>query len=199
MSVRECTQCAAETRRGTRCKLRTCIYSEFCHTHTKQLFDLALKPSHIPNSGKGLFTLKPIPKNANIANYTGVVKTQEEYNANPSNYGIAISKGRIIDAASTQSAIGRYANDCRNINRQAGQCNGSNSRFVINNHTNPPSISLRATKNIIAGSEIYVSYGAAYWRDGSAPKKAPKKVAAPKAPRTQPKRDGARNKKLKKK
>ena len=133
MSIRGCTRCGASTRRGTRCKLRTCLYSEFCHAHTKQLFDLALRASHIQNSGKGLFTLKAIPNNANIANYTGDGKSLEEYNANPSDYAVAISRGRLIDAASTQSAIGRYANDCRNVNRQAGQCNGPNSRFVINN------------------------------------------------------------------
>ena len=164
MSVRECVQCSAPTRRGTRCKLRTCMYSEFCHAHTKQLFDLALKPSHIPGAGKGLFTLKSIARNANIAKYTGDVKTLAEYDASPSGYAVAINRNRVVDAASTQSALGRYVNDCRRANRRAGHCAGPNARFVVNNRHDPPIIWLRATKNIPAGSEIFVPYGAAYWR-----------------------------------
>ena len=177
MSVRECVQCSAQTRRGARCKNITCVYSEFCHAHTNQLFDLALKPSHIPGAGKGLFTSKAIAKNTNIARYTGDVKTLTEYNAKPSTYAVAISRKRVIDAASTQSAIGRYANDCRVANRRAGHCAGPNARFVVNNRHDPPIIWLRSTKNIPAGSEIFVPYGAAYWR-GTPNVKAKAKVKA---------------------
>lgn len=54
MSVKECVQCAAATKkgRGPRCKKTTCVYSEFCSAHTKSLFDLAPKPSGIPGAGK---------------------------------------------------------------------------------------------------------------------------------------------------
>jgi hypothetical protein len=47
---------------------------------------------------------------------------------NPSGY--AVARGRVIDAASTQSDLGRYVNDCRAANRRAGECNGSNARLA---------------------------------------------------------------------
>ena len=166
MSIKDCVQCSAATRHGNgpRCKNITCIYSEFCNTHTKALFDLSLKQSKIPVAGKGLFTTKTIAKNKNIARYTGDIKTVADYNANQSGYAVAISKNRIIDAASTQSGLARYANDCRAPNRKAGQCKGSNSRFVVNYNGGKTTIWLRATKKIPANSEIYVSYGVGYWR-----------------------------------
>ena len=159
--MRECVQCLAATKKGSRCKNITCVYSEFCRVHTKQIFDLVLKPSQIPDSGTGLFTAVQIPKNKNIAKYTGQVKSQEEYNANPSGYAIAISRGRVIDAASTQDGIARYSNDCRTKNKKSGHCSGNNARFVVN-HRND-TVWLRSTKNIPAGSEIFVSYGSGYW------------------------------------
>jgi hypothetical protein len=160
---KDCVQCSASTRAGARCKNNTCIYGEFCNVHTKALFDLAIKPSKIPKSGKGLFTLKAIAKNQKIVKYTGEIKTLDEYNKNPSGYAVAISKGRVIDAASTQSELGRYANDCRASNRKAGQCNGSNARFSVSYKGGTPTIWIKSTKNIPANSEIYISYGHEYW------------------------------------
>ena len=119
MSKIECVQCSALTRsgKGKACKNRACATSEFCAAHTRSLFDLYLKPSSIPRSGKGIFTSKAMKKNQNIARYTGVIKTKEEFEADPSDYGIEISRGRVVDAVSTQSAIGRYANDCRTADK----------------------------------------------------------------------------------
>ena len=67
------------------------------------MFGLALKLSHIPGAGKGLFTLKATPRNGNIARYTGGVKTLAQYNANPSGYAVPINRNRVVDATSTQS------------------------------------------------------------------------------------------------
>jgi SET domain-containing protein len=162
MSIRECVNCAASTRNGTRCKNTTCIYTEFCAVHTKALFDLAIKPSAIPAAGKGLFTLKSIKKNANIAKYTGDIKTLAAYKAKPSGYAVAISHGRVMDAASTQNSLGRYANDCRAVNR--GHCRGPNARFSVSNRGGNTMIWIKATKHIPANSEIFVSYGKGYWK-----------------------------------
>jgi hypothetical protein len=137
------------------------LYSEFCRVHTKQIFDLVLKPSGIPGAGTGLFTTVAIGKNKNIARYTGQVKSLEEYNVNPSGYAVALSRGRVLDAASTQAGIARYANDCRPKNKRSGHCSGNNARFVVNHRTD--SVWLRSTKKILAGSEILISYGKSYW------------------------------------
>ena len=165
MSVRECTQCIARTRkgRGPRCKNRTCIYPGLCRQHTMQLVKLVLKPSEIPGGGRGLFTTVTIPANTKIAEYTGEIKMQAEYEANPSGYGIAIPHGRVLDAWSTQSGIARMANDCRTANKRAGQCKGSNSRFVKSTRGGHTTVSLKSTKRIPKGGEIYVAYGRQYW------------------------------------
>ena len=165
MSIRECVRCIAVTKhgRGHQCKKNTCIYSEFCKQHTESLFDLTLKPSSIPESGKGLYTIIALPKGHKIAQYTGQNVSQEEYELTDSGYGVNIPHGRIIDAASTQSAISRYANDCRAANVRAKQCKGTNARFSIHTRAGRTTIWVVATKNIPAHSEIFLSYGRGYW------------------------------------
>jgi SET domain-containing protein len=71
-----------------------------------------------------------------------------------------------MDAASTQTGLARYANDCRSANKRAGQCKGNNSKFdMTTTRAGKTTIWLRATKNIKAGSEILISYGRKYWGD----------------------------------
>jgi SET domain-containing protein len=126
---------------------------------------LYLKPSSIPNSGSGLFTSKDIATKTRIAKYTGVIKTLSESQANPTGYDVAIPKGRVLDASSTQSGIARYANDCRTVNKKKKQCKGNNAKFSISTRKGVTSVWLVSTKAISAGSEIFVSYGgSAYWR-----------------------------------
>ncbi len=161
---RDCVRCSAETRRGTRCKNTTCMYSEFCRAHTIQLFNLVLRNSTIPDSGKGLVTTVAIPPKTRIAKYTGDIKTIEEYRADPSGYAVNIPRGRVVDARSTQSGIARYANHCRTINKRRGECNGNNAKFSVSTRGGITSIWLVSTKRIPAGSEIFVSYGSGYWR-----------------------------------
>ena len=164
MSIRECVRCSAQTRKGIRCKNRTCKYSKFCNVHTRKLFDLYLNPSAIPSSGSGLFTSKPIPNKTRIAQYTGQIKTAAENQNNPSGYAVAIPKQRVLDAASTQSGIARYANDCRSANKREKHCKGNNSKFAISTRKDVTSVWLVSTKTIPANSEIFVSYGgSSYW------------------------------------
>ena len=157
MSVRDCVQCAAPTLTGNRCKNRTCIYTEFCNIHAKSILGLVLKKSGIPNSGKGLFTLVDIKKKQNIVRYTGEIISQDEHNIRDSGYGLKLSDNKIMDARSTQSCIGRYSNTCKTANKRAKHCKDNNARFVINPRND--TVWIRATKNIPANSEIFVSYG----------------------------------------
>ena len=122
-----------------------------------------LKQSSIPSSGTGLFTSKPIPTKTRIAKYTGVIKTQAQSAENPSGYDIAIPHGRVLGAASNQSGIARYANDCRAVNKRAGQCKGIDAKFSISTRDGVTSVWLTSTKLIPANSEIFVSYGRGYW------------------------------------
>ena len=164
MSIRECVRCSAQTKKGARCKRTTCAYSTFCNTHTKQLFGLYLRKSSISGSGKGLFTVKEIPPKTRIAKYTGTIKTRTAYDAKPSGYGVGLPRGKVMDAASTQSGIARYANDCRTANQRLKQCKGNNSKFNVSARAGTSSVWLTSTKRIPANTEIFVSYGGrGYW------------------------------------
>jgi hypothetical protein len=161
--MRECVQCAAETAVGKRCKNRTCIYTEFCATHTKKLMDLELKPSAIAGAGRGLYTMVDIPKDTRISQYTGEMKTDKEYAKKESGYGVYLPGGKVLDAHSTQHGIARYANDCRTANKNKGECKGANARLTSNTRDGKTTVWLKSTKKIMAGHEIFISYGRGYW------------------------------------
>ena len=92
---------------------------------------------------------------------TGELKSKDEFDGDPSDYGIALNKHLVLDARSTQSALGRYANSCRRADQQAGHCRGNNARIVHNsrNHT----VRLRAVKTIPANDEVFIAYGRQFW------------------------------------
>ena len=111
----------------------------------------------------GLFTNKAIPKGAKVCDYTGKMVTTKEWNdGGEGDYGVQMNKNQVLDARSTQTALGRYANDCRNKNKKKKECQGRNAKFVIN--TKKKTVRVVATKKIPAHSEIYVSYGKQYWK-----------------------------------
>jgi hypothetical protein len=124
---------------------------------------LYLAKSSIPNSGKGLFTNKAIKKKTKVCDYTGKYMSTKAWNkGGEGDYGVQLNKNLVLDGRSTQSALGRYANDCRHRDKKKKHCSGKNARFVINTKTKK--VSVRAIKNIPAHSDIYVSYGPEYWK-----------------------------------
>jgi SET domain-containing protein len=177
MSIRECKQCSADTIKGRQCKNRTCKYSLYCWIHTKKLFQLGLKTSGIPGTGTGLFTFKDIQPGEQIAKYTGKIKTQEEYDRNDSGYGIGIrdgpNKGKVVDAASTQSSNARYANDCQAKDKRKKHCKGNNAALL---NLDNGEIWLESIKLIKKGEEIFSSYGKDYWRKEGTRKSTRKKT-----------------------
>ena len=160
MSVVECAQCSATTRQGERCRIRTCKYAHMCWQHTKTLLHLGIKPSNIPNAGSGLFTYIDIPPKTIICKYEGTTIDRADYNN--SGYAVDIPKGRVIDGSSTQSSIGRYANNCRPSDKAHCKCN--NAKFAISTRAGITTINIKSTKFIKAGSEIFVAYGRGYWK-----------------------------------
>ncbi len=146
-----CVQCEAKTQDGTRCKRRTCRTSTYCYQHLEKIKGLRVKPSHIPRAGMGLYTTTARKKGTPIALYTGIVAAKPE-----GLYSVALPKGKFMNSTSSQNAVGRYANTCRSKNKPA--CKRNNSKFAINKDK----VSLKATKNIQAGNEVYVSYGPGY-------------------------------------
>jgi SET domain-containing protein len=124
---------------------------------------LFIAQSTLPGAGKGLFTSKPIKKGTVIAEYTGDIITFKEYEErvrkNRYGYLVYINRQRCIDAWSHKKSLARYANDARGFCRKKGVTN--NARYEIRGNR----CYIVAMRDIAAGSEILVNYGAQYWRD----------------------------------
>jgi len=142
--------------------------------HTFVDMSLQVKPSTIPDSGKGLFTKTPIKKGETVVEYTGEIvtwKTCQKRNEKQEGFGgyyFYISEKRCIDAQYDLNALARYANDAAGFSRIPGIRN--NCRYeVIKNKAY-----IVASRNIKPGEEIFVAYGRDYWnalkKNGLGPK-----------------------------
>ena len=124
---------------------------------------LEVKTSTIPDTGKGLFTLKDIKKGERIIEYLGepISSAECDRRAEKNQYGyiFQISKNKFIDAFHVPDALARYANDANGLVKVKGIRNNCNYEVWKWRGW------IKAEKNIKAGEEIFVSYGAEYWRD----------------------------------
>lgn len=120
---------------------------------------LVIKRSKIPGAGKGLFTKYFIPKGTRIAEYKGKITTWKEVqNGNEFNaYVYYLKRYHVIDAKNYKKALARYANDAAGLTRIKGITN--NCAFVDDDGR----AFIESTKNIEAGTELYVAYGKEYW------------------------------------
>jgi SET domain-containing protein len=120
---------------------------------------LVIKRSKIPGAGKGLFTKQFIAKGTRIVEYKGrattwkMVEQQKDFNG----CVYYIKRDLVIDAKNYKKTFGRYANDANGISKLKRMTN--NSRYIIDGKR----VFIEATKDIDAGSEIFVSYGKEYW------------------------------------
>ncbi len=125
--------------------------------------DLEVKKSTIPEAGKGLFTKRDIKKGERIVEYLGEIITwkqcEKRADIDEGGYVFYVSRNKCIDAFHTPEALARYANDANGLVK----VNGIKNNCVYEIYKNCGWIT--ATKNVKAGSEIFVSYGAQYWRD----------------------------------
>lgn len=128
---------------------------------------LQVKKSKIPGAGKGLFTKEFIPKGTRIIEYKGRITTWKDVleGKHFNGYVYFINRNHVIDAMRRKSAIARYANDARGHSKIKGVLN--NCTYVVENKR----VFLEAKKDICAGEEILVSYGADYWKAVSEYKK----------------------------
>jgi len=120
---------------------------------------LEVKRSSIPGAGKGLFTKKEIAKGTHIVEYKGKVTTWKEadHRDGQNGYIYYVKRTHVIDASNDPSALARYANDARGLQKVKGVQNNAEyieegvRTFIV------------AKKTIPAGSEILVGYGKEYW------------------------------------
>lgn len=122
---------------------------------------LVVKRSTIPNSGKGLFTKKFIPKGTRIVEYKGKKTTWKDVDIDEGRNGYIyyINRNHVIDAMPFPKYLGRYANDAQGMSKVKGITN--NCRYVAEMDT--MRVYIEAVKDILAGGEILVQYGKEYW------------------------------------
>ena len=121
---------------------------------------LIIKKSTIPNSGKGLFTRKFIPKGTRIVEYKGKVTPWKEVKDEDGKNGYIfyVNRNHVINALPAKKAIARYANDARGLVKIKGVTN--NADYI----TDGLKAFIEARKDIPAGAEILVDYGKDYWK-----------------------------------
>ncbi len=126
---------------------------------------LIVKTSRIPNSGKGLFTTKPIKKDSKVIEYRGEIIGYKEYRQRArkeqDHYLFYLRKELCIDALHTPQYKARYANDAMGFKRVKGLKN--NCDYIIFEDK----CFIVAARDIKAGEEIFVNYTASYWKSMS--------------------------------
>jgi uncharacterized protein len=123
----------------------------------KQLF---VKKSTIPNSGKGLFTKKFIPKGTRIVEYKGKISKWKDVKDEDGKNGYIffVNRNHVINALPVKSALARYANDARGLSKIKGLTN--NCDYI----SEGTKAYIESKKDIPAGSEVFVDYGKDYWK-----------------------------------
>ena len=122
----------------------------------KNNLNVRVKPSTIPQAGFGVFAAKrAIEEGKNIIPYEGELKP-----LNGGDYTLQINQKQMLDAAKSRY-LGGFINDCRESQRRKRFCPGVNAKFSKGKGR---SIWIKATKNVPPNREIFVSYGAEYWR-----------------------------------
>jgi hypothetical protein len=121
---------------------------------------LYVKKSTLPDSGKGLFTKVEIKKGTRIVEYKGkrTIWSKVKDDDGKNGYIFYITRNCVIDAWPTTQHLGRYANDAKGYTRVKDITN--NSEYVVDKKR----CFIEAVKNIPAKSEIFVGYGAEYWK-----------------------------------
>jgi hypothetical protein len=121
---------------------------------------LEVRPSLIPAAGRGLFLLQDIKEGEVVANYAGRRITEKiRSRAGYDSSYVAASGANMIDALDqvTKGVLsdGGFLNDPFDPSKV-------NCTFDDDDRDDE-AIVLRATRDILAGEELYVSYGGFYW------------------------------------
>ena len=120
---------------------------------------VVVKKSILPGAGKGLFAKELIPRGTRIVEYKGKITTWKEVDDNDGNNGYIyyVKRNHVIDASRHTSALARYANDARGLQRVKGVSN--NAEYTEDGLK----VYIESVKEIPAGAEILVEYGKEYW------------------------------------
>lgn len=139
-----------------------------------------VKESTLPNAGMGLFATRDYSRGSRVTFLDGEVLTRGAFLARHGDdsdrlapYAIEATHQTYIDAADETLCAypGRYANH--------GDSRDCNALFIVDSvcrasrGARPYRVSIKARRAIAAGDEIFVNYGADYWRGSCAASSAP--------------------------
>jgi hypothetical protein len=148
-------RCVALKRNGEQCGARTRIGNR-CWNHTQRDLNLRVKRSGILDGGKGLFAANKDYRNKmHVTDYTGDLSTDPDVDHGGSKYVVGISHDVTLDAARSDTALGRMINDPK------GSGHPPNTRFAID--TRRRKVRIYATRPVLAGKEFFLPYGKSYW------------------------------------
>ena len=149
-------RCTADTKKGVQCGQRT-AKGQYCWNHLRTVSGIRIKKSSAPGAGFGLFAARDLSKGHRIA-YTGDrIQLLSDQVGGP--YFLEVRAGEAVDAARTNSGEGRWINDPK------GTTDRANCRFVLHTPTaGERTACVELTRNVSKDEELWVNYGAAYWR-----------------------------------
>lgn len=117
--------------------------------------------SHIPGSGRGLFTAIDIYKDEIIARFDGEILSDKQAakrkHAGKDQYFINMPDGSTLDSMHSE-CFARFANDA---NGKTFSDFKNNCRIVLDVNGN---VCIQATRKIEANEELFCSYGRKYWK-----------------------------------
>ena len=126
---------------------------------------MRIGPSQIKGAGLGLFLEEDANANEWIARYSGdPINRAECERRRHSQYRLQVHKNLFLDAVDKKHFEGRFINDAR------GSRYKTNARFAANYATYTCSLTgltwvrIYATRKIRAGEEIFIDYGADFWK-----------------------------------
>ena len=163
----ESIQCIDRIKSGAQCKRRCVIGSPFCWVHLRSNHSLRIKASTIPNAGKGLFADAPreednaviFEKGEKIIGYYGeqinLAELNNRYDQYTGPYAVGLTSQLFEDGASRRG-VGSLANTKQRRNDNNATLSIDQRRKLV---------SLKATKDIRNGQEIFLYYGSEYQMD----------------------------------
>jgi hypothetical protein len=147
-----------------KCTKLVTVGAPYCAVHLQHVLGLRIGTSTIPDAGMGVFACEfcaddrvVIPEGDVVCPYVGevlnLVELDARYGDTTAPYALRISDDVVIDAA-CHRGVGAM------INHSAEH---PNTEFVIN--ADVLDVDIVATRDILAGEELFVNYGAEYCFD----------------------------------
>lgn len=129
---------------------------EYCSKHLKEICNLAIKNSNLPEIGVGLFVNQNFKKGAMILKYNGEVLEESEYDIRYKNikadgpYAIFLNRTHTLDSACLRGTASLVNHKRKNL--------GANTVFKKKSN----GVFLYALRDILVGEELYADYGRGY-------------------------------------